>query len=435
MEMVKQGDECRFWVKHSEESGVEGGGVEMVKGYKDSTEWAELVIADDTGFGKVLDSIREKGVPCVGGTVLTDAMEEDRGLGQRLFKAVGMELLESEEFTSIPEAIAYVEKNPKAYVIKVSGKAQDDKTFTYVGETPDGMDIPPVLEHYEKRISEGIASVELQEKVQGIEVAIGGFFNGEEFLNPVCFNFEHKKLMSGPTAAGVGPATGEMGTVHVWKDKGFVLYQETLERCIPMLKKEGYRGYFDINLILVHKDYEEGQSARDGFRIYPLEMTNRFGWPTLQIQLETMKINNLSEVFYGMANGNATDFSVSHIYSVGVVVGAPPLPYLNHELFEKYSKGMPVLFRGGEVPEGVIPGDIKEENGKWTISGPKGYVCVCVGQADDLESARMSAYDLVEQVIVPNRMVRFDIGEHIPWQISSLKPLLEVAKEEARTYT
>lgn len=435
MEMVKQGNDCRFWVKNTDESGVEGGGVVLVKSYKDSVDWAELVISDDTCFGKILDGIREKGIPCVGGTALTDALEEDRGLGQRLFKAVGMETLDSEEFTSIPEAIAYVKKNPRAYVIKVSGKAQDDKTFTYVGETPDGMDIPPVLQHYEKRMAEGIESVEIQEKVQGIEVAVGGFFNGEDFLNPVCFNFEHKKLMPGPTASGTGPATGEMGTVHVWKDKGFVLYKETLERCIPMLKKEGYRGYFDINLIIVQELGVPGDSASDGFCIYPLEMTNRFGWPTLQIQLETMKINNLAEVFHGMASGNATDFGVSHIYSVGVVVGAPPLPYLNHELFEKYSEGMPVIFRDGYPPEGVIPGDIKEEDGQWTISGPKGYVCVCVGQSDDLEGARSAAYHLVDQVIVPNRMVRFDIGEHIPWQISSMKPLLEVAKEENEVYT
>ena len=427
MEMVKQGNECRIWIKSPEERNGGGGGVVLVKDYRESVSWADLVIADDTGFGKVLDEIRAKGTPCIGGTKLTDALEEDRGAGQRLFKAIGMDILHSEEFKSIPEAIAYVDKNPAAYVIKVSGKAQDDKTFTYVGETPDGMDIGPVLQHYEKRVSEGISAVEIQEKVQGIEVAIGGFFNGEDFLNPVCFNFEHKKLMGGPTSSGVGPATGEMGTVHVWKDKGFILYQKTLEKCIPMLKKEGYRGYFDINLIIVQELTEIGADPSEAFCIYPLEMTNRFGWPTLQIQLETMKGNDLAEVFYGMANGSCTDFSVSHIYSVGVVIGCPPLPYLNEELFKKYSEGMPVLFRDGEVPEGVVPGDVKEEeDGSWTISGPKGYVCVCVGQSDDLEGAKMDAYRLVDQVIVPNRMVRFDIGEHIPWQIMSLKPLLEV---------
>ena len=78
----------------------------------------------------------------------------------------------------------------------------------------------------------------------------------------------------------------------------------------------------------------------------------------------------------------------------------------------------------------IVPGDIKEVDGDWTISGPKGYVCVCVGQSDDLEGAKLEAYRLVDDVIVPNRMVRFDIGEHIPWQISSLKSLLEQVKEE-----
>jgi hypothetical protein len=33
---------------------------------------------------------------------------------------------------------------------------------------------------------------QLQRKVEGVEIAVCGFFNGDRFLEPVNFNFEHK---------------------------------------------------------------------------------------------------------------------------------------------------------------------------------------------------------------------------------------------------
>ena len=34
---------------------------------------------------------------------------------------------------------------------------------------------------------------QLQRKVEGVEVAVCGFFDGNEFIDQVNFNFEHKK--------------------------------------------------------------------------------------------------------------------------------------------------------------------------------------------------------------------------------------------------
>ena len=46
----------------------------------------------------------------------------------------------------------------------------------------------------------------------GVEVAVGAFFNGKEFVYPLNVNFEHKKLFPG----NIGPSTGEMGTAMFW---------------------------------------------------------------------------------------------------------------------------------------------------------------------------------------------------------------------------
>lgn len=109
---------------------------------------------------------------------------------------------------------------------------------------------------------------QLQRRVEGVEIAIVAFFNGTEFIEPVTFNFEHKKLFPG----NIGPQTGEMGTSMFWARRNRV-FEETLGRHEHWLADEGYVGSIDLNCIV----NENG--------IYPLEFTPRFGYPCLLIHI------------------------------------------------------------------------------------------------------------------------------------------------------
>lgn len=421
-QMTLEGHEVKMYIKQKEDKRGGDGFVDKVDSWEEWVKWCDYVIADDCGWGKELDSIRQKGTPAIGGTALSDALEESRQTGQKMFKALGMSILPSMEFKKIPEAVSYIRKNPSKWVVKVSGKAQTDKSLTYVGQMEDGSDVEPVLEHMAHKSGLKVESVQIQQKVDGTEVAIGGFFNGKDFLDPVGVNFEHKKLLPSRTEqAGIGPATGEMGTVNCWRDKGFELYRQTLERFVPLLRKEGYCGYFDINCIVAN------QWVDDEFKttIYPLETTCRFGWPTLPLQIETMKINDLGELFYDIACGEATDFKVTHPYSVCVVVGCPPLPYKHQELADDYSTDMPILFRDPQALDGIYPGDCYQKDGKWRVTGSMGYPAVCAAGGDTIEEAQSQAYFKVTNVIIPNMMWRNDIGDLIPMKIQSIQSLLQ----------
>jgi phosphoribosylamine--glycine ligase len=392
------GHETKFFIEDKDSKDVGDGFVPKVDDYKPHVPWADLVVTDDTHLGKINDSIREKGIPVIGGTKMTDALEEDRGLGQRLFKSCGLDVLESKEFKTMEEAISYVQDNPRPFVVKVSGTAQNDKTTTYVGQMEDGSDIVPVLEHMAEKMEKGLSGIEIQEKVEGIEVGVSGFFNGNDFIGPCQVNFEHKKLMSWNSQQGIGPNTGEMGTTAYWMERDIPLFQKILQPMVKPLKSMGYHGDFDINCIVC-----------DG-KIYPLEMTNRFGWPTLPLQIETMKENDLGEFFLALATGKDFNLKVTYPVSLCVVIGVPPLPYMNDEIFEKYSKDTPVLFRDGEKPEGIYPGEAKMEDGQWMVAGTSGCLAVCAAGGHSIDECQEKAYMLAKEVIVPNKMVRDDIG-------------------------
>jgi phosphoribosylamine---glycine ligase len=197
-------------------------------------------------------------------------------------------IIPQENFTSFDDAIKFVESNPGRYVIKPSGEAQNCKGLLFVGEEEDGHDVLQVLGDYKTALAHRIK--EFQRRIMGVEVAAGAFFNGKDFIYPICVNFEHKKLFPGD----IGPSTGEMGTSMFWSEPNKI-FNATLRRMTPKLREEGYIGFIDVNCIV------------NSNGIYPLEFTSRFGYPTISIQQEGL-LTPISELLYKMAEGTLTRF-------------------------------------------------------------------------------------------------------------------------------
>jgi phosphoribosylamine-glycine ligase len=255
-QLTKAGHEVKFFTKSQSEKDVGDGFVEKADAWEPLKDWAEVIVFDDIGFGGVAEKLRAEGKAVVGGSVYTDKLENNREFGQTELKDAGVSTLPSWNFTSFDEAIEFVKNKPDRYVIKPSGDAQNEKELLFVGQEEDGKDVEQVLVHYKMKWSNKIKFFQIQKYETGVEVGIGAFFNGHDFVYPININFEHKRLFP----KNIGPSTGEMGTSCYWT-KNNPLFENTLLKTKDKLAESKYVGYIDLNCIANSKG------------IFPLEWT------------------------------------------------------------------------------------------------------------------------------------------------------------------
>lgn len=391
--VVEEGHEVKYWIREKEARGVGDGFVPKTEEWTSEVDWADVIVFDDVlGMGEDADRLRKAGKAVVGGTPYTDRLEDDRGFGQTELKAVGIPIIPFEEFGSFIEAADYVRAHPGRYVIKPSGEAANIKRLLFVGEDDDGQDVVHVLESYEKVYADQVKSFQLQRRRVGVEIAVGAFFNGREFLTPINVNFEHKKLFPGQ----LGPSTGEMGTSMFWSGPNRI-FNQTLRRMEGKLAEEGYVGYIDINCIV------------NGQGIYPLEFTARFGYPTITIQAEGLNAP-IGEVLAGMARGERVDLKAKSGFQVGVRIVVPPFPYDDPRTFEVNSQDRIIIFRKPDRA-GIRIEDVKRVEGEWVVTGHTGVVLIVVGTGPTMRQAQAQAYHRIRNVMIPNMYYRTDIGD------------------------
>jgi len=224
--LKKEGHEVKFYTRSESEKDVGDGFVEKVSAWEPLKDWADVIIFDDLGFGETADKLRAEGKLVVGGSAYTDRLENEREFGQDELKSVGVNTLPSWNFSSFDAGVDFVRKNPDRYVIKPSGRAQNEKELLFVGQEEDGKDVLLVLEHYKRNWSNKIKIFQIQKYANGVEVAVGAFFNGKDFVYPINVNFEHKRLFPND----IGPSTGEMGCyddkTEVLTEKGWKLFKD-----------------------------------------------------------------------------------------------------------------------------------------------------------------------------------------------------------------
>jgi phosphoribosylamine--glycine ligase len=141
------------------------------------------------------------------------------------------------DFTNMDEAACFIKSNPGAWVVKPN--EDNSQNIGYVGELETGEDTLGIISNYlqNKFINRG-QRITLHKRVRGVEIGVGRYFNGKDWVGPIEINLEHKKFFPGD----IGPLTSEMGTL-AWYDENEnnKLFQETLAKLKPHLEEINFK--------------------------------------------------------------------------------------------------------------------------------------------------------------------------------------------------
>lgn len=401
--VAREGHEVKAYIKLKSDADVYMGFINRVDEWEPHIDWADVIVFDDIEFGVIADRLRKKGKLVVGGSAYTDKLEIDREFGQSELKSHGVSVLPSKQFSDYDEAISFMQQHPGRYVFKPSGNTPSaGKGLLFLGQEEDGKDLLELLQQNKQVWKKKAPLFILQKFISGVEVAVGAFFNGKDFVLPININFEHKRVFPG----NIGPFAGEMGTLMYWSRPN-VLFHETLERMLPSLRESGYVGYIDINCIV------------NGKGIYPLEFTSRFGYPTIEIQQEGISMP-IGELLYRMANGESFEMKTKRGFQVGVRILVPSyFANRNDDPRIQVFSDLAIIFKNPANREGVHIEDIKNVDGIWRIAGTTGVLMVVTGTGTTVEESRRMAYNRIQNIIIPNMIYRTDIG--LQWTTDSDK--------------
>jgi phosphoribosylamine--glycine ligase len=357
-----------------------------------------LIVFDDVGSGKIQEELRYQGFSVFGGSEIGCKLEADRDYAQKVLSDYGMKTVEIKTFKNILEAIDFVKIHKGAWVIKQNG--QSSKSLNYVSMFDDGHDIINVLENYSRIPKYKLRTITLQRKIKGVEIGVGRYFNGKDWVGPIEVNIEHKKLFPGD----LGPPTSEMGTLGWYDDdEENRLFQETLAKLKPFLQKIDYRGDIDLNCIVNEKG------------AFPLEITSRLGAPIIHLHDEIHK-SHWADFLKAIADGKSYNLKWRRGYGIVVMLTVPPFPYSN-KLKEFTPFGVNIYF-----DKKLAASDFKHihfeevalternHHKQYYISGFLGYVMYVTAMGSTVEEAQEKAYGLIRKIYIPKMFYRNDIG-------------------------
>jgi phosphoribosylamine--glycine ligase len=397
LRLADEGQEVKVFIGNPLCHGTLAGLLDRVADWRAELDWVRqagregCILFENVGGGrgKLQDRLRADGFNVIGSSAYGARLENERGFAQSVLHALGLPTAPVFEFERTEQARAFIDRRPGRYVLKSNGP----DAGTFVGRHKEGADVSAML-GLDRRYAG--SSLILMEFVEGIEMGVGAYFNGVDFLEPACLDWEHKRFFPGD----LGELTGEMGTVVTYsRSKGF--FERTLGKMRLLLKEQGYCGYINLNTMV------------NEIGIWPLEFTCRFGYPGYAI-LDPLQRTPWAALFRAMIDRSDNRFEVEPGFAVGIVITTPPFPFSREHVAEPI--GLPVLFEPELSPDerrNLHYGEVGLGEGVLVTSGASGYTLVVTGKGETIVAARDAANALADKVVVPNARYRRDIGDKL----------------------
>lgn len=384
--LMSEGNDVAIYLESAKRS-YDNLGVTKLDRFDPDLDDDPVIVFDMVGKGKLADALRQHGFMVVGSSTFGDRLELDRTYGALVMQAAGIKIPDTFVFTSFADGIAYANAAKQGLFFKPHGNKDTSLTF---GDDDPKL-VARMIAHHAKAWV-GPVKFELQEKVEGIEVSIEGWFNGQEWLLPFNSTIEDKKLFPGD----LGPNTGSMSsTVWAWQHMRPKIARETLLKLTSILRKARYIGPLDINL-------------KGG---YGLEFTSRFGYDALWALSELLH-GDVGKFLSDVARGQAKRMPLGRDFAFGLRTRVLPEP-------------------GGAVPRGVPVEGVKfgephtwlldvmaNAQGELVTAGVDGVIGVLTDHGRTIEEAQRRVFARVDELKVPNLLWRNDAGARARRQIN-----------------
>jgi phosphoribosylamine--glycine ligase len=361
-----------------------------------------VVVFDFSGMGDIADNLRKEGFATVAGSVFADELEQDRMFGLNLMEQAGIKVPYTAKFDdfSVDEVRSFLEEHDdgKRFVFKPSGKDLPC-SLTYCSH--DGDDLVRWAEYVDKYFGKEIESFILQEFKEGVCVSTEAWCDGNRFLRPLNHTVEVKKALNGE----LGQATGCAGNL-VWAehDETCRIISEGILRAERLIVESGYVGPMDLNTVV------------NGEGVWGLEWTPRFGYDAMPTLIKMLR-GGVGKFMSDVAKGQASAVNMTDQFGAAVRVTIPPYPLEAKKLsdIEKVCPNVGVPIRG--IPEGkedcFYLFEVMADGDGLVHSVGSGVVADAIGMADDCYEAFDEPYELLDELIIPNKQYRTDLNEEL----------------------
>lgn len=416
LRLEMEGNEVRYHVVEKDEAGNLDGLIKKEKNYRAGVGWCDFAVLDDTGMDDISQFIRKAKKPAFGvarkdnrfgnrdisGNKLATILEKDRSFCHEIMEKLKIgSKIESLSFSDQAQAIAHLKQHKVPHVIKPECQGSGSEK-TYVGHYDDNSDAIGWLETLPDRPNAGkIKSIEVEERIKGVEVAAASWFNGKDFIGPPNINFEHKRIATGE----IGFNTGEMGTAMFYGEEDSRLAKETVYKMGDFLRSFDYRGQMDVNCVV----NEEG--------VFPLEFTPRLGYPASYIEQE-IHDSPWGEFLSDIANGRKTKSKFSKDWAIGVLLVGEGYPFWDEGCERS----------GGLLVQGLTPENIDNLHLYHVAHKKDRFITtgclplVATGRGKTIAESKDMVYNkVIPQVFFPGVYWRTDISDRCKEDLSNLK--------------
>ena len=349
-----------------------------------------IVAPDDPLVLGAVDALTEKGIPCFGPDKKAAIIEGSKVFSKNLMKKFGIPTAEYETFNNAKDAIEYL-KTLKTFprVVKADGLALG-KGVIIAEDLNASIDaVNSMME--DKVFGKSGENIVIEEFLTGPEVSVLAFTDGK-CVKPMISSMDHKRAGDNDT----GLNTGGMGTIapnpYYTENIAKICMDTIFIPTIDAMNKEGrtFKGCLYFGLML----------TPNGPKV--IEYNCRFGDPETQVVLPLLE-SDLLTIMQAVTNEKLEEVEVkfSSKSACCVIMASNGYP-------SSYKKGFEMTIPK-EISDSVFVAGAKIVDGKLVTDG--GRVLGATAIANDLKSAILGAYKLVEKIDFANAYYRKDIGQ------------------------